>query len=196
MTTETTAIKTTKMSGLTSGLKSRLMPESFGIEKENITKYFSLNSWQFLVVLGIAISGLAAFVNTYDAWSGINSKIQTCAQSDALQKELNTQFIIIMVISCLAIVLGIILFWLFRNQKNQRRLVTMGITTTGIFGIIYALSIKFQNATNKIKLGISWTSFIGFLILGFFISGGIKVFGGVSKTDSVDSTEWVTGNDE
>jgi len=148
----------------------QLKPGTFAEESENIKKYFQLNSWQYLVILGIAVSGLAAFVNTYDAWTNINSRIKSCAQSDALKKELRTQFIVILVLSCFAVVLGIILAWFFRGQQNQRRVLTLGIITTGIFGILYAISIEFQNVTNKVKLGVSWVSFLGFLILGFFLS--------------------------
>jgi uncharacterized membrane protein HdeD (DUF308 family) len=148
----------------------RFKPESTEMEKTNFKKFFQLNSWQYLLIIAISISGLATFINTYDAWSNINSKLIACTQSDALQKELNTQFIVILVLACVAIVLGVLLAWFFRSQANQRRILTLGIITTGIFGILYALSIKFQNATNKWKLGISWAAFLFFLILGFFLS--------------------------
>lgn len=144
-------------------------------EKKFAKNFFTLNNWQYLVILGIAISGLAAFINTYDAISGINKKTQICAQSSLLQKELNTQFIVLIVLSCFAIVLGIILAWIFRSGTNQRKIVTLGIMTVGIFGIIYALAIKFYQFSISAKLGISWVAFLGFLILGYFISSGKKM---------------------
>ena len=39
-----------------------LKPASWAEEATNIKNYFTLNTWQLIVLLGIAISGLAAFV--------------------------------------------------------------------------------------------------------------------------------------
>ena len=152
-----------------------LKPGSFDEESGHFKRLFTLSNWQYVVILGIAISGLAAFVNTYDAWSGINAKLAACTQDPVLKKELNTQFIVILVLSCLAVLLGIILAWIFRSKLNQRKIITLGITTAGVLGILYALSIKFQNTTNAAKLGVSWVSFLAFLILGYFISSNKKV---------------------
>lgn len=171
--------------------KKTFVPADWATEKKNFSRYFyGMNNWQFMVVLGIAISGLASFVNTYDAWSGINSQTQSCTQSSTLQKDLNIQFIVLIVLSCVAIILGILLAWVFRSQQNQRRLVTLGITTAGIFGILYALSIKFQNASNKIKLWTSWVCFAGFLIIGFLIStGGIPIASVQNTEIKVEATK-------
>lgn len=153
-----------------SSITQSLKPTSLSEETANIKRLFSFSKWQIFVLFGIAISGLAAFVNTYDAWSGITTQLQSCTSSSNIQSELNTQFIVIIVLSCVAIVLGLFLAWLFRGHANQRRLITLGITLAGFFGIVYALSVKFQNATNKVRLTVSWLSFIGFLIWGYFIS--------------------------
>lgn len=150
--------------------KENILPQSFEIEKENISKYFNITSWQGIVIIGIAISGIASFVNTYNAWSGINIELEKCSQTSELKKKLYIQFIVIMVLSSLAIVLGIVLAWLFRTSENPRKILTFGIITLGILGIVYALATKFQNTSNSIKLTISWASFIGFIILGFFVS--------------------------
>lgn len=166
---KTTTITTTNIPQYSAYLQ-QLKPESFSKEKKYFQRFFTLNSWQYLLILAIAISGLAAFINTYDAWSNINSKLIECTESDSLRKELNTQFIIIIVLSCIAIVIGVLLAWFFRRAANQRRILTLGIITAGIFGILYALSIKFRSVTNKFKLGVSWLSFIFFIILGFFLS--------------------------
>lgn len=147
-----------------------LKPRGFGEEKKDIIRFFSLNTWQYLIIIGIAISGIAAFVNTYDAWRGISKKMQDCTQSSSLRKELNAQFIVILVLSILTLFLGIILLWIFRNKENQRRLITLGTITIGILGIVYSISIKLQNLTNTIKLAISWASFAIFLVIGFFYS--------------------------
>ena len=142
-------------------------------ELQTAKKYFSgMTSWQILVIFGIAISGLATFVNTYDAASGINAQIQTCMQTGTLQQQLNTEFIVLIVLSCVAIVLGIILAWFMRNAVNSRRVMTLGVIIAGICGILYAISIKLSSSTmsSVLKAGLSWTVFIGFLVAGYFIS--------------------------
>lgn len=139
-----------------------------------VKKYFTLSTWHFLVIIGIAISGLAAFVYTYEAISDINSNIQSCLkncpQSDDIKRQQNIQFSVILILSICAILLGLLMAWFFRAKDNQRRLVTLGILTIGIFGVIYALAIKFQTASNTIKLFSSWFVFIFFIILGWYLS--------------------------
>ncbi|XWV26023.1 hypothetical protein QJ857_gp1057 [Tupanvirus soda lake] len=155
-------------------VRQQFTPETLEKETGYAKGFFNLNIWQYLIIIGIAVSGLAAFINTYDAISGINSKLRACSQSDELEKELNTQFIILMVLSSLAIVIGSILAWLLRRNSNRRLLLTWGIITTGIFGILYGLAIRFQNVSNNIKLFASWITFLGFLVLGWFLSTRAK----------------------
>lgn len=168
-------------------ITNRIMPKSFSEETTSLGKLFTLTNWQYVVILGIAISGLAAFVNTYNAISNIDKNLQKCAETDALKKELKTQFIVILVLSILAVILGMLLAWFFRHSDNQRKVLTLGITTTGIFGILYAISMKLRNVTNKIKLGISWVSFVGFIILGFFISSEGKLTTLSKSTTTADT---------
>lgn len=159
-----------------SKLAERFKPGSFVTEKEHFTRYFNISGWQLIVIAGIAISGIAAFANTYDAITGVNKDLEQCEESSSIKSKLNAKFIVILVLSCLAVVGGILLAWFFRTQSNQKRLLTLGITSGGVLGILYALSIKFRNTTNLAKLGISWISLLAFLLLGFFISsGGTKV---------------------
>lgn len=148
-----------------------LKPTDINTEAGHIKRYVtSLSGPQLIIVLGIAISGLAAFINTYNAITKINAQIQQCTDSPQLRSALNKQFIVILVLSCFAVVLGIFLAWLFRKATNQRQLLTLGIIAIGIFGILYAISIKFQYVANDLKLGLSWVSLAAFIILGFFLS--------------------------
>ena len=135
-----------------------------------LKSYFALNTWQFIVIVGIAITGLATFVNTYNTLTSIDSELQNCTYSSPLREELNTQFIIMLVVSILAIVLGFVLAWLLHNQPTRRRVVVVGIIVLGFFGLIYALNLKFQALPKEWKLGFSWGSFIAFLLLGFALS--------------------------
>jgi heme O synthase-like polyprenyltransferase len=147
-----------------------LKPRALGEEAKDIRRFFALNTWQYFIIIGIAISGIAAFVNTYDAWRSISKKMQECTNSNPLKKELKIQFIVMLTLSILTLLLGLILLWIFRNKENQRRLITLGTITIGILGIVYSISIKLQDVTNIVKLGVSWVSFAAFLVLGFFFS--------------------------
>lgn len=135
-------------------------------------RYFKgFRTWKIVAILGIAISALATFINTYDAITNINSQIQVCTQSESLKRELNKQFIVLIVFSCLAIIFGIIIAWLLRHSTNPMRIITMGIIFGGVFGILYAISIRLQSSTmsSVLKAGISWSFFIGFIIWGFIM---------------------------
>ncbi len=90
-------------------LTERLKPGSYSVEKANVSRYFTLNAWQYLVILGIAVSGLAAFATTYDAITGIDTKMEVCEQTGDLKHQLNIKFIVILVLSCLAVLFGIIM---------------------------------------------------------------------------------------
>ena len=162
-------------SATTSSLSNYLKLKNFGEEYKAIQNYFSLTTWQFLVIIGIAVSGIAAFINTYNMWTNINANWNACANSGALKKELQIQFIVLLVVSIVAILIGILLAALFRHSKNPRRLVTLGIVTAGILGTVYAISMKFQNSSNAVKLGISWFAFLAFIILGIFMSTGYTI---------------------
>jgi len=153
----------------TSGYGFGFSPGTFKEEKANLASLFTLNKWQLIVILGIAISGLAAFVNTYNALSGINTLTNTCYNQDVLKRKFNTQFIVTLVLGIVALVVGLLLSWLFRKSSGLR-LATLGLGIAGIFGIIYAISVKFSGANNALKLGVSWTAFVVFILFGFLVA--------------------------
>jgi F0F1-type ATP synthase membrane subunit c/vacuolar-type H+-ATPase subunit K len=97
--------------------KNVFMPGTMEMETSNAKRYFNLDIWHYLIIIGIAASGLAAFVATYDAVSDINKNIQACINSGDLQSELNTKFIVVMALSAFSIVLGVVMAWILRNQK-------------------------------------------------------------------------------
>lgn len=146
-------------------IADKFKPGSFSEEKKTISKYFDLSIWQILIIIGIAISLLAAFINTYNAVADLNT---ACVQTEALQKKLNTQFIVMVVLGSIALVVGIILSWLFRRGTGSR-LITLGLTASGIFAIIYGLTIRYANTSNNIKLGISWGALAAFVVLGILM---------------------------
>ena len=145
--------------------KDQLTTLASSIDTKAEVKKYNLDKIQFFVVLGIAISGLAAFINTYNAISGINENMINCAQTDELNSELTLQFIIMLTISIIIIIVGVIFMILFRDDSGLLKIIALSTVTIGIFGIIYAISIQLQKFTNAFKIGFSWLIFIIFIIL-------------------------------
>ena len=135
-----------------------------------------LSTTQFLVIIGIAVSGVAAFVNTYNAIAGINYLEPAVKESQNLQNVMRTRFIVFLVISILLIVVGGGLAFSFRNSENKRKVISYGLITAGILGLIYTLTEQFKGSSMAAKLAVSWIALIIFLAIGFFLSrGGNKV---------------------
>lgn len=160
----------------TGALKEQLAPGSVNSELDNIKRYFDLAAWNYIIVLLIASTGLAAIVNTYNAISGINKKKEECEQL-LLKNYTLTKFIIMLIFSILAIGLGLFLAFFFRKNQNQRRMISLGIITAGIFGVIYSLSLQFQDISKNAVLYTSWLLFILSIIMGWFLStkSGVKI---------------------
>ena len=127
------------------------------------------NPWQIAAVFGIALSAVAAYITTYNAISKINIDIQ---QDPNLTQKLKVRFIITLVISCLAVVVGIFLAYWFRNSLHKViPILGLGLAGAGILGIIYGLVSRYQTSTGQgIKVGISWVALLIFLGLGWWSS--------------------------
>jgi hypothetical protein len=128
------------------------------------------SNFQLLIILGVAFTGVAAFVNTYDAAAQLDQKYQQCEQSPELQQVLQTRFIVMMTLSCIALVVGIILGFVFRSHANQHQVITYGLALGGLFGVIYTGLSKVSNQTGNIRLAFSWVGLVIFVILGIFLS--------------------------
>lgn len=140
------------------------------VKTGDVKKYISLDTWQYLIIIGIAVSGVATLVTAYNAISNINQYYQTCSDNSKLHTSINIKFGILLVISVLIILSGIGLAWAFKKSNNQRRLLTLGLITTGLFGILYSFSLKFQGVVDWVKLLASLFTFVIFLALGWFLS--------------------------
>ena len=126
--------------------------------------YFNVGPFGFVIIIGLIASSLATVDSTYDAVSQINAKAQACMQTPDYASALNIKFIVTMVLSCVALVLGIIVGIVFR--KNPKAILTFGLSGAGLVGILYSLSIKLPTFPGVMKLGISWGSLILFIVLG------------------------------
>lgn len=157
---------------------------SLALAKAQLVNLSTLNNWQLLIIFGTAISGMATLVNSYDYISGINSKFKGCEQSQETNDLLKTRFIVLLVLSSIAIVLGILLGFLFRS--NPKRLLTFGLGSAGLFGIMYALYSWYQYTPfgDAVKLFASAGPFVMFILLGFLYSQ--QKISGVKYTTDID----------
>lgn len=128
-----------------------------------------LNSKKIGVLIGAAISGLAACVNTYDVISGVNTLQEKCDESDALKKSMTVRFGIILALSSLAIIAGIVVGVITR--KDIKLMPVIILILAGILGIIYIVVDRYiRSSSNFVKLGLSWASLIGFVVIGYMMS--------------------------
>ena len=150
--------------------KSAALPASFEEGVSDVKSFFDLTGWQYVISIGVAVSGVTALVATYNAVSKVNTQYQSCL-ANGLGKTINTKFIVVLVISIIILLLGVLLAWMFR-KSDHLRLITLGVSTAGALGIIYAILIKLNTSKHETAKVIgAWVVFIIFLILAFFFSG-------------------------
>jgi hypothetical protein len=160
-------------------LINKLKLKDIETEKVNVKKYFTIDSWQFLIILGIAISGVAALISTYNAIqagvSDLKTDLQQCTESSGIKSALDLKFWIILVLAVFIVAIGAVLTWFLRDQSKYR-LLTLGLITLGIFAILFSIiiklrtflfSVKGQSTTIWISLIVSWLVFLAFIILGY-----------------------------
>ena len=143
------------------------------INSKGIRSLFNISPWQYLVLVGIVISGLVAFVNLYEAITGISTDMRTCVdQTPELGTKLRNQFIVILVLSILAFVIGAVWAGYLHSTKaeNKRQIFTLGLMTTGILGVAYAISQRFRFDHPLIKGISAGAIFLAFLAIGYLMS--------------------------
>jgi hypothetical protein len=142
---------------------------------ERVSRYREITPVGFVIVVGLVLSFLATLNYTFDAISGISAQEQSCQQSSTYANSLNAKFITVLVISCVALTVGIILGFALKNNKNPMTIIVLGLAGTGIVGILYSLALKYATSVSiGWKLGLSWTALIIFVLAGiaFEITGG------------------------
>lgn len=134
---------------------------------------FSLSTTQIIVILGIIIFGMATFINTYNAITTLESDIGTILDNNKIQRDLWIQFGWTIGFSLLMLVISGILIFIF---KSRPKILVVGFSTLGIFGIIYAFLVRFQYSATpnqtwaNIKMYISWALFIMFIVVGIIMT--------------------------
>jgi uncharacterized membrane protein len=149
----------------------------------DMKKFTEFNPTQVAIVVGAAVTGIAAVANTYDVLFGVNKAVKECEQDDDTNKILKTRFIVFLVLSSLAIVLGIVLGVLTRGNW---KMTALGLSMAGIAGIVFSLYNWYQYSTfsTTVRLGGSWGLLAVFIVLGFIFgtSGFDKDQGILMKT--------------
>lgn len=140
---------------------------------EHASALFTLSTTQIIVILGIIVFGMAAFITTYNAITSIETDVGQQLNTPQIQHELWVQFGWTLGLSLLILVVAGILAFIF---KSNPKILVLGLGGLGIFGIIYSFLVRFQYATNvngtweNIKLYISWALFIMFIILAIVLT--------------------------
>lgn len=144
-------------------------------ENHYLGNYLRLDWWNYLIMVGIAASGIAAFVNTYDLLVGMDNEIAHCQNNDLLQSKLHIRWVVLLLFSVLLMLAGILLAWTFKTEINQRKFLIVSLILTGILGTIYAIIVKFKNVTGGFKMVTSWIVFLVFLVYGWYLSRKLNV---------------------
>lgn len=175
--TETTNVS--KGTSISTILKNKAKFEGYSKEKIKIKEYFTISTPQYLIIMCIAVIGVLAIISTYNAIQSaatdIRANYQECKESDDLKSALDAKFWVILVLSAFIIVVGAVLTWFLRSS-SQYRLLTLGLITLGILGILFSFIMKFRaylfslradNATIWITPVVLWLLFVVFIILGY-----------------------------
>jgi len=72
---------------------------------------------------------------------------------------------------------------LYYYGKTQT-VVSTGLILAGILAFLYSIFLKNRNVTNKVKLVLSWGSFLVFVLLGFLLA-----YYGTSKKGKGEESE-------
>jgi hypothetical protein len=156
--------------GSGSDFLNEIKPSSFSDEVSHLKRYFDMSAWNYAIVAGIAVTGILAVINTYDAISGVNAKYRVCEQT-TLKNSLTTKFIIILLLSILILIAGFVLAFVMRKQENQQRMVSLGLIFAGVAGIFYSISMQFKDTAMSLRLSVSWLLFFVFVLMGIFLKG-------------------------
>jgi hypothetical protein len=136
---------------------------------KEITKesYFKLDGAQYAIILGVSLSAMMSFVQIYNSISQIGNQEQQDLSEDT-KKALQTRFIVMLVLACLCIILGMGLGFYFKD-KDQYKLITFSLVVGGIITIVYALITNYERQPwmAYTKMGLSLTSLVAFIILGY-----------------------------
>jgi cytochrome bd-type quinol oxidase subunit 2 len=130
----------------------------------------ALDGTRIGIAAGLALSGIASLVSTYDAIA----KKDNDFQSDTANQAQKTRFIVLISLSGVAFVLGIILGFVLK--KHPWTMISSSLGIGGAVGIIYSLVAYYRNSENWkwISLAGSWGAFIMFGIAGFIMGSGVS----------------------
>lgn len=151
-------------------LKAKALGSQALGEAKTLKDYFTMDGWNYLLVLGIALTGISALISTYDAISNINDSQAACANAEPLAGQLDTKFWVMLSVSIVAVLFGLVFAWFLRTKKSKLfTLVTLIVILMGTLGVLYAIHMKINLLSNGPRLVLSWVLFLAFLIAGIYM---------------------------
>jgi len=134
--------------------------------------YFKLDGAQYAIIIGIALSAMMSFVQIYNAISKINDQEKNDLREET-KAALQTRFVVMIVMACLAIAAGIGLGIYFK-EGNEYQMLAFSLVFGGVASGIYALVDKYDGEQwmTYTKMGLSLTSLFGFVLLGYLYQTG------------------------
>lgn len=136
-------------------------------QTKTIAGFFKMDGTGYILTLGIALAGIAALMNTYDALSRVGELQKSCADQDPLKSELDNKFWITLAVSAVVLLFGLVFAWFLRDKRSTGlTILTLSVILLGAFGILYAIQMKASVLDVGPKIWVSWIVFIGFVIAG------------------------------
>lgn len=134
--------------------------------------YFKLDGAQYAIIIGIALSAMMSFVQIYNAISKINDQEKNDLREET-KAALQTRFVVMIVMACLAIAAGIGLGIYFR-EGNEYQMLAFSLVFGGVASGIYALVDKYDGEQwmTYTKMGLSLSSLFAFVLLGYLYQTG------------------------
>lgn len=134
--------------------------------------YFKLDGAQYAIIIGIALSAMMSFAQIYNAISKINDQEKNDLREET-KAALQTRFVVMIVMACLAIAAGIGLGIYFR-EGNEYQMLAFSLVFGGVASGIYALVDKYDGEEwmTYTKMGLSLSSLFGFVLLGYLYQTG------------------------
>lgn len=130
-----------------------------------LADFFTMNPVSYALILGVALTGIAALSTTYDVITGIDDDERACANVDPLKHKLNSKFWVALAVGCIFMLFGLVLTYAFHKKSNKFYTgFVVALLLMGAFTILYALQMQIKHWSSWPRLATMWGLFILFVI--------------------------------
>lgn len=122
------------------------------------------------IASAIAVSGVATFVTTYNAASGINELELPCVEDSELKEKLKVRSYVYLALGGTAIVIGIIIGFITKKNDCKPGLsLSIGFGLAGLLFLLGGLNNVMETHVHKyLPLGLSWGLFVALVAFGIY----------------------------